>query len=184
MRVVPIAVITACLAAAGVVHAEAPSSVDAGHAAASYGLGMHGTGVAGCDTFPDRYLKPSYRRGKGALPPSPAGDLDRGPIRRVIQRHRGEIAACYQAALTADPRLKGRLAVRFGLDARGAVTHLEIRDSTMQASTLDACVIAHWKRWGFPVVGHGLPVTLTYPLKFEPPTKPTPPRSSSRSPSR
>ena len=94
------------------------------------------------------------------------GGLDVAEIRRVIARHTNEIRFCYERALLKNPKLAGKLVVKFTVGADGSVTKVELVESTLADPNVGACVLARWKRWRFPEGPAAFQVT--YPLAFTP----------------
>jgi Ca-activated chloride channel homolog len=98
--------------------------------------------------------------------------LDKRVIAEPIHAHLAEVRACYVRALDYDPKLAGRLVVRFDISVEGRVETIEVVEDGLADACVGRCVIAvareRW-RWsgrpGDPAKG----VTITYPFSFEPP---------------
>jgi TonB family protein len=150
------------------------------------GLGLKGDGTggcAGCSTLGIGAI-PSHGRGHGV----PYGDgpglfghktsqvpdtistqivcigLDRELIRQVIHAHRSEIRYCYDLALTTNPQLRGKTAVKFVITPSGTVSSANVTEST--AHELDDCVSSRVRTWVFPKPPGGGTAIVTYPFVF------------------
>lgn len=112
-------------------------------------------------------------RGDGNLPQIRTGDADvrgslsREVIRRVIQRHIGEVRFCYERALQDRPTLAGRVNVQFVISPTGAVQTASIADSDLNAPAVDACIANAVRRWTFPAPEGGGIVVVTYPFTLQ-----------------
>jgi TonB family protein len=102
------------------------------------------------------------RQGKASV----SGSLDKDIIRRIIRAHINEVRSCYNAGLTKDPALAGKLVVRFELGADGKVTSAEIVDDQLGDATVGACVAKALRRWTFPKSEGG--IVVSYPFEFSP----------------
>jgi hypothetical protein len=92
---------------------------------------------------------------------SPDREMIRGPIRE----HIGALDECYELALTRDPDAKGRLSVRFVIEANGCVGEIEVVDDEFTDPRVGRCVIAVGKKhWRFPPRLGGEPITVIYPF--------------------
>jgi TonB family protein len=95
----------------------------------------------------------------------PAGLTDES-VRRSIRGHLQGMKTCYEAALTRQPGLSGRVLLRFSVGDDGTVRRSEIASSTFQNADLDACMGRAVCRWRFNAPAGGEEVTITYPVTF------------------
>ena len=158
------------------------------------GLGLKGTGSGGGGVAAepmglDRVEKKSkakpkigvsgYGRGmtkigeRSARPPKivtgkpmVSGSLDKEIIRRVVRKHRNQVRYCYERELQKNPKLAGRVTVRFRIVASGNVSHAEITSSTLDNQSVERCLVNRHRRWRFPEVRGGGIVTVNYPYVF------------------
>jgi hypothetical protein len=168
------------------------SGDEVGEAYGVGGLGLIGTGRGGGGTGS------GYGRGSGAgfggrgqrvpqirqLKPTVQGALDRNIIRRIVRAHINEIRFCYNAGLTRDPNLAGRVEINFVIGATGSVGAAVVQSSTLPDTSVGACMAAATKRWMFPQPDGGGVVVVTYPFVLDtggdpvdvgpPPPPPTP----------
>jgi TonB family protein len=127
-----------------------------GGGTASYGSGV---GVLGG--------KQSVDVGITSSEPMVMGSLDKELIRQVIQRNRGQIRFCYESQLTKYPKLSGKVAVKFVINAEGKVVSSDVAQSTAGNAELESCVAGRVRTWQFPKPKGGGVVIVTYPFIFK-----------------
>ncbi|MDY7229817.1 adventurous gliding motility protein GltG [Hyalangium rubrum] len=127
-----------------------------GGGTASYGTGA---GVLGG--------KQSVDVGITSSEPLVMGSLDKELIRQVIQRNRGQIRFCYESQLTKYPKLSGKVAIKFVINAEGAVVSSSVAQSTASNAELEQCVAGRVRTWQFPKPKGGGVVVVTYPFIFK-----------------
>jgi len=96
-----------------------------------------------------------------------AGTLERDAIRKVIVEHITAIRHCYNEGLASDPELAGKLVTRFTISTSGAVSHAEIRASTLPAPAVEACIVGVLEGLVFPAPTGGS-VEVDYPFELAP----------------
>jgi Ca-activated chloride channel family protein len=94
------------------------------------------------------------------------GSLDKDLIRQVIRRNVGQVRYCYESQLMTNPKLAGKVVVRFVISATGEVTEAKVVETTMKDATFEACLLARVKSWRFPAAKGGGVVVVTYPFTF------------------
>jgi len=129
-----------------------------GGTGSGYGRG----GGAGFGTKGKRV--PQVRQAKAQV----QGALDRDIIRRIVRAHINEIRSCYNAGLTKDPNLQGRVAVNFVITGTGKVGSSVVQESTIKDASVANCVAKAVKRWQFPKPRGGGNVIVTYPFNLSP----------------
>ncbi|WP_224246229.1 adventurous gliding motility protein GltG [Hyalangium gracile] len=127
-----------------------------GGGTSSYGSGV---GVLGG--------KQSVDVGITSSEPMVMGSLDKELIRQVIQRNRSQIRFCYESQLTKYPKLAGKVAVKFVINAEGRVVSSEVAQSTASNAELESCVAGRVRTWQFPKPKGGGVVIVTYPFIFK-----------------
>jgi TonB family protein len=125
------------------------------------GLGGYGTGVGGLGR------KGSADVGIDSSEAVIMGSLDKELIRRVIQQHRSQIRYCYESELVRNPKLGGKVAVKFVITADGGVSSAVTAQSTLHDATVESCINARVKSWQFPKPKGGGIVVVTYPFLFK-----------------
>lgn len=92
------------------------------------------------------------------------GGLEKDQIAAVINRHLGEVIYCYERGLQVNPRLAGRVGIRFVINAIGAVSSAAIADSSLHSQNVEGCIVHHLRGWKFPHPVGGVNVKVTYPF--------------------
>lgn len=95
------------------------------------------------------------------------GSLDKELIRKVIHSHASQIRFCYESELIRNPKLAGKVAVKFVITATGGVATSAVVQSTSGDPTLDQCVSGRVRTWQFPKPKGGGVVVVTYPFLFK-----------------
>lgn len=123
--------------------------------------------------------------GGGGAPPTvsigaPGGQgeaMDPAIIRRYIRRNIAQIQLCYEQELPGDPKLAGKVTVRFKIGPDGKV----IEASAAGMPPVDACVAGVISTIEFPPPRGGGIVSVNYPFIFQqsdpgppPPAPPSP----------
>lgn len=96
------------------------------------------------------------------------GGLDRAIIDQVIRNHMNKIRYCYQKELVKDPRLKGKVIIRFIIKNDGTVSKAEVKSSELGNATVDNCVNERFYHMVFPPPTGGGQVIVSYPFNFAP----------------
>lgn len=71
-------------------------------------------------------------------------------INAVVQRHRSEIRACYDASLQRNPNTRGKVTVAFNIQPNGIVSTASVKEGTTGDSALENCIVSRVKTWVFP----------------------------------
>jgi TonB family protein len=107
---------------------------------------------------------PQVRQAKAQV----QGALDKDIIRRIVRAHINEVRSCYNAGLTKNPNLQGRVAVNFVITGTGKVGSSVVQESTIKDSSVGNCIAKAVKRWTFPKPRGGGNVIVTYPFNLSP----------------
>ena len=92
------------------------------------------------------------------------GGLDRNEIAAVIRRHESEIRYCYEKGLQKNPRLAGRVSMKFMIGPGGNVTTAQIANSSLNFIPSESCIRDRLKTWKFPKPQGGVTVKVNYPF--------------------
>jgi TonB family protein len=123
----------------------------------------YGTGVG---TLAKRQPKtPEILIGDGHVQ---GGTLDKEIIRRIVRRHLNEVKYCYDQALAKQPKLDGRIVVKFTIAGTGQVLASFIQSTTLGSPAVEMCVANAVKRWDFPAPRQGGLAIVSYPFTFSP----------------
>jgi len=98
---------------------------------------------------------------------SVTGALDKQIIRRVINKNRQGIKYCYDKELQKKKDLHGKIVVKFVIAPNGRVIKASIRESTMNNSKVEKCIVGRVKRFKFPAPKGGGIVEVSYPFIFK-----------------
>jgi len=98
--------------------------------------------------------------------PQITGALDKGLIDAVIKRHLNQIRYCYQRRLVKQPGLAGELKIHFVIAKDGSVSTARVKESTLNDSAVENCIIGRFMRMRFPEPEGGGIVKVTYPFEF------------------
>jgi TonB family protein len=128
--------------------------------------------------------QPASAPAAGGSEHPPSGPRDaRGKeqIQQVLADNRQKVRDCYDAALAANPGIKGDLVISFVIDPEGAVKQAEVNwsESDLHIPELDTCAVNAVRSLKFPASSRGLESKVNYPFNFNP----QPPKGNTRSPS-
>ena len=120
----------------------------------------HSSSVTG-DQSPTSGHQPPEKESptSGRLPPEKIRDI----VRASFERFR----KCYEVGLERDPRLTGRVSIRFLIDRDGKVSSALVAGNTLPDCAVTACVRDAFKTLTFPEPQGGI-VTVVYPIFLEP----------------
>jgi hypothetical protein len=123
------------------------------------GLGGYGTGVGGLGRKGDRDV--SIQTGAVAV----LGAIDKELIRRVIQEHASQIRYCYEQELQRDPKLEGKVVIRWIINADGHVSNAQVDGggTTLANDGVHRCMMDRIQSWEFPKPKGGGIAVITYP---------------------
>lgn len=113
----------------------------------------------------------NVKRGSAAAisPASPA----KVTLQKAISAHAAEIEQCYQARLAEDPKLQGKVVLRWMVEVDGKVRDVAAADgTTLQDHALLECMKARVAGWRFPSRNDGGVTFVTYPWVFQSRTTP------------
>lgn len=131
------------------------SGKGSGGGGSSYGIGAAGRGAV---------MSPSVSMSAAEV----MGSLDKNLIRQVIKRNLGQVRYCYEQALQKNPKLAGRVVVRFVVQEDGSVKEAKIVENGLGDASVGECIAVRFRSWKFPAVKGGGEVVVTYPFTFAP----------------
>jgi hypothetical protein len=115
------------------------------------GRGYHGDGIGEGISGPGRLgMKGEHAISIVSENVQVLSGLPKDVINAVVQRHRSEIRACYDAALQRNPNLRGKVVIAFNIQPNGVVSYAAVKESSLGDSGLDNCIVSRVKSWGFP----------------------------------
>lgn len=128
-----------------------------------FGGGASGNGIG---SIPG---KGDFAVGTEATSVTVVGGLSREEIRRVVDAHQSEIRFCYQRELQRDPRLFGKVTVKWKIISGGAVSSAAIAENSTGSAALANCIkdkVTEWKFPSPPAASEG--VNVEWPWIFKP----------------
>lgn len=93
-----------------------------------------------------------------------SGPLDKDMIRQIVRRHFNEVRHCYNEGLTRNPKLAGRVTVRFTVAGTGTVATAVVQENGTNDGKVATCIAQAIKRWKFPSARTGATTIVTYPF--------------------
>ena len=123
------------------------------------GLGGYGQGVGSLGRKTDRDI--AITAGVAQV----MGSIDKELIRRVIQEHAAQIRFCYEEQLTVNPKLAGKVAIKWVIDADGNASNASVDagSTTLASDKVHQCMMARIVSWQFPKPKGGGIAVITYP---------------------
>jgi hypothetical protein len=92
------------------------------------------------------------------------GGLDRDQIAAVIARHQGEVIYCYEKGLQVQPKLSGRVQIRWTINGSGVVQGASVESSSLRSASVEGCIVNRLRGWRFPKPVGGVNVKVSYPF--------------------
>jgi hypothetical protein len=86
-------------------------------------------------------------------------------IERIVRRSTGRLRLCYEAGLKRDPKLQGRVAVRFVIARDGTVSNVANAGSDLTDAEVVSCVMRAFSTLVYPQPWEGI-VTVVFPIVF------------------
>jgi hypothetical protein len=122
-----------------------------GPATEGLGRGYHGDGIGEGISGPGRLgIKGEHAISIAAENVQVLSGLPKDVINAVVQRHRAEIRACYDAALQRNPNLRGKVVMFFSIQPNGIVSSAGVKESTLGDGGIENCITSRVRTWIFP----------------------------------
>ncbi len=139
------------------------------------GEGLGGLGTKGRGTGGSGYGRGGGYVGKkgdgepsmGTGDPIILGALDKSVIDRVIKSHLAEIRYCYNKELNKNPKLYGKIVIKFVIDKDGKVSSALTKTTSMNNAIVEDCMCSRFMRFQFPQPKGGGIVIVSYPFIFK-----------------
>lgn len=135
------------------------------------GLMGHGPGSGGGPSYgPKNGSGTAFGPKKDRVPKIDSGTvestgIDRDMVRRIVRAHINEVRSCYNAGLSKNPNLAGRVLIKFTIMPTGKVATSIVEENTTKDTAVGDCIAKAVKRWGFPKVSKGTAI-VTYPFRL------------------
>lgn len=123
------------------------------------GLGGYGQGVGGLGRKTDRDV--AITAGNATV----IGSIDKELIRAVIKEHAQQIRFCYEEQLAVNPKLAGKVIIRWTIDADGNASNASVDTggTSLNDDKVHQCMMARIVSWQFPKPKGGGIAVITYP---------------------
>ena len=123
------------------------------------GLGSYGTGVGGLGKKGDRDVNVATG------PATVMGSIDKELVRKVIQDHAAQIRYCYEQQLAVNPRLQGKVSIKWIIQGDGSATSAQVDGgaTTLEDAKVHECMMSRIQSWTFPKPKGGGIAVITYP---------------------
>ncbi len=123
------------------------------------GMGGYGSGVGGLGSKRDRDVAISTGETKIL------GAIDPELIRKVIRDHQDQVRYCYEQQLTLNPKLSGKVSIRWQInsDGRASGPMMEASETTLQNDEVGRCIMSRIVTWEFPKPKGGGIAIVKYP---------------------
>ncbi|MCB0350657.1 MAG: AgmX/PglI C-terminal domain-containing protein [Bdellovibrionales bacterium] len=95
------------------------------------------------------------------------GGLDQDQINAVIQRNIGQVIYCYEQGLQSQPKMSGRVAVKFVIGSVGSVSTANVANSSLGSKKVENCIVNKLRSWRFPRPVGNVDVRVTYPFMLK-----------------
>ena len=94
------------------------------------------------------------------------GGLSKEEVQKILQRELSSFQLCFQEALKAQPNLKGKMIMKFTIDARGRVSQAKVSESELKATgkEWERCIRQRLLALQFPAPAGGVQVIVTVPF--------------------
>lgn len=96
-----------------------------------------------------------------------SADIDQGKLAAFVKARMGLIKACYENALKRNPKLKGKISIRFTILETGGLTDIVAAQNNVGAPEVASCIVNTMRSWRTQFRPSG-PVTVEYPFVFQP----------------
>jgi hypothetical protein len=123
------------------------------------GLGGYGQGVGNLGRKSDRDV--AITAGTAMV----MGSIDKELIRKVIQEHAAQIRFCYEEQLAVNPKLAGKVTIRWVIDADGNASNatVDAGGTALASDKVHQCMMARIVSWQFPKPKGGGIAVISYP---------------------
>lgn len=96
-----------------------------------------------------------------------SSDIDQGKLAAFVKARMGLIKACYENALKRNPKLKGKISIRFTILETGGLSDINPSQNSVGSPEVASCIVNTMRSWRTSFRPSG-PVTVEYPFVFQP----------------
>jgi outer membrane biosynthesis protein TonB len=94
-----------------------------------------------------------------------SADIDQGKLGAFVRARIGLIKACYEAQLKRNPRLRGKIRIRFTILETGGLAEVVAVENSLGSAEVVSCILGTMRGWRTPFRPRGT-VTVDYPFVF------------------
>jgi outer membrane biosynthesis protein TonB len=94
-----------------------------------------------------------------------SSDVDQGKLGAFVRARIGLIKACYESQLKRNPKLKGKIRIRFTILETGGLADVAAVENSLGSAEVAACIVGTMRGWRTPFRPSGT-VTVEYPFVF------------------
>ena len=84
----------------------------------------------------------------------------------MFSRRKGAIKYCYEKSLKVNPKLRGKVTIRFTIGPAGRITKIDVAENSTGDSSIAQCIVGKVKGWRFEPPQGGS-VTFSYPFLLD-----------------
>ena len=92
--------------------------------------------------------------------------VDKEKILDAIKKNIQQIKLCYQKAVLANPKLKGKMVLKITLLANGNVKSISVVSNKLKDKKMEKCILGRIKQWKFEKFTEAKEVEITCPFEF------------------
>lgn len=101
-----------------------------------------------------------------ALQPKKEGPMEGAAISAVMDQRKRDFAACYERQARKNRSLAGRVVLRFTIRGDGAVSNVQVRETTLNDAAVETCIADVGKTLKFPGEPGRKDTRVWYPFAF------------------
>ncbi|MFN0061512.1 MAG: TonB family protein [Myxococcaceae bacterium] len=144
--------------------ANGPKGAGAGDVAGIGDVGTKGGGKVNLGAKGDARVSGTVTH---SAPEIDSSDVDRAALARYVKARLKAIQNCYEKELKRNPRLRGKVVVRFSINTQGRTSDIDIEENTLGNEAVGACIRTVIRAWVFPFKPDDA-VPVAYPFVFSP----------------
>src|SRR5262249_45511371 len=138
-----------------------------GKAGAVAGIGEVGTSGGGNVNLGSKGDARVSGQVRDSTPDVDSSDVDREALARYVRQRLKAMQGCYERELKRNPRLKGKIVVRFSILPSGRSGEIDFEQDTLGNEVVSSCIRSVIRGWVFPFKPSDA-VSVAYPFVFSP----------------
>src|SRR5262249_55131894 len=138
-----------------------------GKAGAVAGIGEVGTSGGGNVNLGSKGDARVSGQVRDATPDVESSDVDREKLAHYVRQRLKAMQGCYERELKRNPRLKGKIVVRFSILPSGRSGEIDFEQDSLGNEVVSSCIRSVIRGWVFPFKPSDA-VSVAYPFVFSP----------------